>query len=153
MWHLKSGIYCKSWWDHMDCVNHQNCLQSSHSWVKNNHLLLTTSILLLNETGHQVSTGYLWPAMQHNICLCLFLHALSRDGATIFSALDCMPGSAECWCGKWQLLLKIQRRIVPTEVAKRRVNWLIKYIQHWTIKGFSFPFCPFSTSAKEVGSK
>lgn len=62
-----------------------------------------------------------------------------------------MPGSAECWCGKWQLLLKIQRSIVPTEAAKQRVNWLIKYIQRWTVKGFSFPFCPFSTSANEVG--
>ena len=55
------------------------------------------------------------------------------------STADGMSVSAECWCSRWQLLLKIQRGIVPTEAAKQRVKWLIKYIQCWTIKCFSFP--------------
>ena len=144
--------------DHFDCVNQLNFLQSSVSRVKQNdplllELTIPTPLPHGLWTRHPVSVGYLWPAMQHMYLNVYFYKLLVEMGGLFFSAPDCMPGSTECWCGKWQLLLKIQRSIVPTEAAKQRVNWLIKYIQRWTVMGFLFPFCPFSTSANEVGSK
>lgn len=62
-----------------------------------------------------------------------------------------MPESTECWCHVWQLLLKTQPSIVPSEAAKQWLNWLIKDIQCWIVKAFSFPFCPFHHKCKWSG--